>query len=405
MELTKYEQEMLEGKYGEAKKFAMNVLVKLGNIFGADKMVEVVSAQIMAHYGSLHDAGLELVEKFVDMGGQFCIPATEDPASVSFKYWKELGIDEEYYNKQLRLASAIIKLGAVPTWTCTPYYAGNFPRCGQNVAWAESSAVSFANSVIGARTNRNPAGLNYCAALTGRMPNFGLYKKENRYGKVLVEVEADDLSNLDYNTIGYIVGKTVGNKIPVIKGIPDTANVNNLKYLGAAAASSGVVALYHVLGVTPEARDTDPFGGKKPEQTFKITRDTLEKAKNELNTAFGEPEVVTLGCPHYSIEEIGKVAALLKGKKIKEGRALWIYTSKIMYELAKEMGYADTIENAGGKILDRNCLVISPKGSWDFKTLMTDSGKFAYYLPSEHDIKVLYAETEDCINAIAEDVE
>ncbi|MCD6317771.1 aconitase X catalytic domain-containing protein, partial [Candidatus Aerophobetes bacterium] len=253
MRLTKYEQEMLEGDQGEAKKFAMEVLVRLGEIYGADRMIEIVSAQIMAHYGSLHDAGIELVEKFVKLGGKFCIPVTEDPASVSFRHWKQLGISEEYYNKQQRLANAIIKLGAQPVWTCTPYFVGNLPRFGQNVAWAESSAVSFANSVLGARTNRNPAGLNYCAALTGRMPNIGLYKEENRVGEVLIEIEVGELSNLDYNTLGFIIGKRVGNAIPVLRGIPSNVTIDNLKYLGAVAASSGCVALYHVLGITPEA--------------------------------------------------------------------------------------------------------------------------------------------------------
>jgi len=319
MELTKYEQEMLEGKHRKAKKFAMNILVKLGRIYGADKMVEVVSAHIMAHYGSLHDAGLELAENFVEMGGVFCIPTTEDPASISFRHWKEIGIEQDYYEKQQRLLAAIMKLGAQPVWTCTPYLVGNLPRYGQNVSWAESSAVSFANSVIGARTNRNPAGLNYCAAITGRMPYMGLYKEENRFGMVSVEIKAGDLSSLDYNTIGYIVGKAVGNKIPVLKGIPHTVSVDNLKYLGATAASSGSVALYHAIDITPEASGKDPFGGAKPEEILKINRDSLQKAKEDLNTAFGEPDVVALGCPHYSIQEIQKVAKLLKGGKIKNG--------------------------------------------------------------------------------------
>ena len=400
MELTKYEQEMLKGKHGKAKKFAMNILVKLGRIYGANKMVEVVSAQIMAHYGSLHDAGLELAEKFVEMGGAFCIPTTEDPASVSFRHWKEIGIDQEYYDKQQRLLAAILKLGAEPVWTCTPYLVGNLPRYGQNVSWAESSAVSFANSVIGARTNRNPAGLNYCAAITGKMPYMGLYKEENRHGTVLVELEADEISNLDYNTIGYIVGKAVGNRIPVFRGIPITVSVDNLKYLGATAASSGSVALYHAIDITPEASNRDPFGGAKPEETLKINRDKLQKAKDELNTAFGEPDIVALGCPHYSIQEMQKVSDLLKGEKLKKGKELWIYTSETVYNLAKKMGYADTISDAGGKILDGNCLVISPMGRMHFNTLMTDSGKYAYYLPSEHDLKILYAETNECIQAI-----
>ncbi|MDR1573802.1 MAG: aconitase X catalytic domain-containing protein [Clostridiales Family XIII bacterium] len=400
MEFTQYEKEMLAGDHGEAKKFAMTVLSKLGTIYGADNMVEVVSAQIMAHYGSLHDAGLELMEKFVAMGGEYCIPTTEDPASVPFRCWREIGIDEGYYEKQVRLKTAVLKLGGQPTWTCTPYYAGNVPRFGQNVAWAESSAVSFANSVLGARTNRNPAGLNSCVAITGRMANFGLYKKENRYGKVLIKVKAKELSNLDYNTIGYITGKIVGNRIPVFRGIPNTVTNDNLKYLGAAAASGGAVSMYHVPGVTPEAINEDPFGGKRPEELFSIGREELNRATAELNTAVGEPDLVALGCPHYSLPEIRKVADLLRGKQIKKGKDLWIYTSEAFCNLAKEMGLADIIEQAGGRILEGNCLVISPMGKTKYRVIMTDSGKFAYYLPSEHELSIKYAETEDCIRAI-----
>lgn len=403
MQLTIYEKEMVKGIHGQAKKFAMEVLIKLGEIYEADRMVEIVSAHVMAHYGSLHDAGVELVEKFVNLGGKFCVPTTEDPASVSFRYWKKLGIDEEYYKKQMRLVDAIKKLGAQPVWTCTPYFIGNLPIFGQCVAWAESSAVSFANSVIGARTNRNPAGLNYCAALTGRIPNIGLYKEENRVGEILFEIEDMILSNLDFNTIGYIVGKKAGNLIPVLEGFTSKISIDNLKYLGAAAASSGCVALYHILGITPEAANKDPFKGKKPIEVFKIKRDDLAKAKEELNTSFGNPDVVAMGCPHYSIQEIKKISDLLENQKIKKGKELWIYTSEIVYRMAKEMGYLENIYNAGGKILEGNCLVISPLGKKDCQTIMTDSGKFAYYLPSEHNVNILYAETEECILSIIEE--
>jgi len=401
MNLTGLERDMLDGGQGEACKFAMTVLVRLGEVYRAERMVAVASAQIMAHYGSLHNAGLDLTEKFVTLGGKFRIPTTEDPASVSFRHWQELGVDPEYHAKQKRLEAAILTLGAQPTWTCTPYNVGNLPRMGQNVSWAESSAVSYANSVIGARTNRTPAGLNYCAALTGRMPEMGLYLTGNRRGQVLVEIKTGPLSDLDYNTLGYLIGKTVGNKIPVLEGLPDTTTADNLKYLGAAAASSGVVALYHVLDVTPEATGCSPFQGQSPEEVIVIDRDRLVRAEQELNTVTGEPDAVALGCPHYSLPKLQQLAALVDGRKVKPGKHLWIYTSQHAYNLAEVMGCAKTIEQAGALILAGNCLVISPMGKHRFRSMMTDSAKFAYYLPSEHQVEISCAGMADCVRAVA----
>lgn len=167
--LTAYEQEMLDGNHGEAKKIAMEVLVRVGKSFNAQEMIEITSAQCMAHFGSLHIAGLDWLEKLAAAGGECCVPATQDPASISFRHWQEQKIDPEYANYQMRLSDAIIKLGEFPLWSCCPYYQGSVPRFGQAVAWAESSAVVYGNSVLGARTNRTPAGLVICAAITGRM--------------------------------------------------------------------------------------------------------------------------------------------------------------------------------------------------------------------------------------------
>lgn len=400
MELTAYEKQMLEGAHGPAPRFAMEVLVKLGQIYGADRMVEVASAQIMAHYGSLHDAGLELAEKFVALGGRFVIPTTEDPLSVCERHWRDIGIAEEYAAKQERLRRAVLTLGAQPAWTCTPYFAGNLPRFGQNVSWAESSAVSFANSVLGARTNRTPAGLNYCAALTGRMPRMGLYRPENRRGQVLVRVDAGEMSSLDYNTLGLIIGKSVGNRVPVVEGLPDSAGVDDLKYLGAAAASSGVVALYHAPGLTPEAMAGDPFGGQEPLERLRVGRDELTAMRREMNTATGEAELGVVGCPHYSVPEMQQLAGLLKGQRLKPSRELWVYTSPTVYELAQGMGCVDDITASGARIMDGNCLIISPLGKTPYRTIITDSAKAAYYLPSEHEVQMIYAETAELVSAL-----
>ena len=201
MQLTDIEKKILAGEEGEAKQIAMEILTNIGEAMEADSFLEVSSVQAMAHFGSLHIAGRDWLEKLACMGGKCCVPTTQDPASIPFKHWQEMGYDSEYAENQYRLEAAIMKLGEMPKWSCTPYYQGSVPRAGQNIAWAESSAVSFANSVLGARTNRTPAGLAVCAALTGKMPRYGLYLPENRKATIKINVEAAGLTSLDLSLI------------------------------------------------------------------------------------------------------------------------------------------------------------------------------------------------------------
>ena len=398
--LTQEEEAMLRGDKGEACKIAMGVLMRLATSFGAKEFVEVSSVQCMAHYGSLHDAGLEWLEKLASLGGKCCVPATQDPASVPMDIWEEMGFDKKYVEKQQRLADAIHELGEVLTWSCTPYAVGQVPRYGQNIAWAESSAVSYANSVIGARTNRTPAGMAICTAITGRAPKERLYLTENRIATIKVNVDAGELSDLDYNTLGIMLGKHAGTRIPALTGIPNSATSDNLKYFGAAAASSGSVALYHIIGVTPEAFDKDPFAGKKPLEEITWTRKDIDVTEKALTTSKpGEAELVVVGCPHYSISELMKLAKLVTGKKIKKGKEFWVYTPFETENLAKRMGIADALKEAGVTIMASSCLVIGPLPR-AYKTLMTDSGKFASYLPSEHNIELIYGSMEDCVKAV-----
>ena len=321
MQLTDIEKKILAGEEGEAKQIAMEILTNIGEAMEADSFLEVSSVQAMAHFGSLHIAGRDWLEKLACMGGKCCVPTTQDPASIPFKHWQEMGYDSEYAENQYRLEAAIMKLGEMPKWSCTPYYQGSVPRAGQNIAWAESSAVSFANSVLGARTNRTPAGLAVCAALTGKMPRYGLYLPENRKATIKINVEAAGLTSLDYNTIGIITGKIAGAKIPAIYGLPQSTTNDQLKYLGASAASSGQVALYHADGITPEALFTDVFDGKAPEEEFVITRKDLDDEAERMS-APGEwqPQLAVVGCPHYSSEEVIRLAEILGDRKVSEGR-------------------------------------------------------------------------------------
>lgn len=406
LRLTPYEQEMLDGKHGEAKQFAMQVMMKIGEPLGAEEFVEVVSVQAMAHFGSLHIAGRDYLHKLACMGGQCCVPCTQDPASIPYDSWEEMGYDPEYAANQFHLCESVLKLGEYHAWSCTPYVQGSVPRVGQNVAWAESSAVSYANSVLGARTNRTPAGLAVCAALTGRIPKFGLYFDENRKAQVKVTVEAGELSDLDYNTIGIIIGKRVGNAIPAIYGIPASATNENLKYLGACAASSGSVALWHAVGVTPEALYADPFADHAPTMEFTITRELLTQTEKSMCTAHpGEPDLYVTGCPHSSVAEITKLHRLMQGRRVKPGKDMWIFTTAEASNMLRRSGVVGELEAAGVRMMVQTCLVISPLvGNGKYKTLITDSGKNASYLPSEHGIELVYASMENCVDAVTEKV-
>lgn len=400
MRLTDEEKRMLNGQEGEAKKLAMEILTQVGDSMDADSFVEIASVQAMAHFGSLHIAGRDWLEKLACLGGKCCVPTTQDPASIPFSHWKEMGYDEEYAKNQYRLAEAIMKLGEMPKWSCTPYYQGSVPRLGQNIAWAESSAVSFANSVLGARINRTPAGIAICAALTGRMPRYGLYLPENRRAQIKITVEAGELTPLDYNTIGIITGKLAGAKIPAIYGLPQSATNDDLKYLGASAASSGSVALYHADGITPEAILTDVFAGKAPEEEMVITRKDIDDAAEKMtSTGAGEPQLAVVGCPHYSSEEVIRLARMIEGKKVADGKAFWVFTTAETESLMERMGMKAVLEEAGVRIMAQTCLVISPLVG-GYENLITDSGKFASYLPSEHSIKIRYASAEECVKAV-----
>lgn len=397
IQLSSYEKAILKGEMGEAKKFAMELIVKIGEIYQAKDLVQVSSAHILAHYGSLHDAGVEFYEKLVQLEARCVIPTTVDPSSLPVR-WEEYRIPASYAQKQKRLCKATQKLGVIQNWSCTPYEFGNTPRFGEMVAWAESSAVVYANSVLGARTNRTPAGLDIAAAITGRMPRIGLYLDSNRVGKVLVEIAIPKLSDLDYHTIGYFIGKKVGTNIPVISGIPTTCSNYNLKCLGAAAASSGAVSMVHVLGITPEAKMMDPFNGKEPESVFKIAKKDLEIIQKEISTpCHFEADIVAIGCPHLSLEELRELCNNLRDKKIKKWIKFWIYTSQSVYTIAQQMGIIQQIEESGAEFQVGTCPVIAPLRYYGFKTMVTNSAKNANVVPSEHDLEVIYTDLATCI--------
>jgi predicted aconitase len=404
MILSNEEQACLGGDHGEANRLAMEILVRVGESFDAERLIPIASAHVLGHYGSLHQAGIDFLETLAQGKGRCRVPTTVDPSSVDFRRWDEFKVPEEYVEKQTRLRTAIERLGVIPTWSCTPYLAHNVPRFGQNIAWAESSAVVFANSVIGARTNRTPFGLDICAALIGKVPEFGLYLEQNRRGTVLFEVNVGSLSDLDYHTLGALVGSRCGPHIPVIKGIPESATNDQLKGFGAGAGSAGSVALYHALGVTPEAKAQDPFHGLKPQEVYPVNRRDLEEMEQEISTATpGTPvDLITFGCPLLSVSELAAIFDKMEKRRVKGGIHFWIYLSQETYEHAGRLGLIDPLEKAGIRFSTGTCATISPVRVWGFSHVMTNSAKCALVIPSEHAVRITYRDTDGCILATTE---
>jgi predicted aconitase len=392
MELTSEEQDMLDGKYGNAAKKSMEILTTLGEIFEAKNMVDVYGVQIAGvSYANLGEAGLEFLSEMA-ADGKVRVLTTLNPAGMDRENWQKLGIDEEFAKNQNRAIDAFAKMGIITTCSCTPYLIGNIPHFGQHIAWAESSAVCYSNSVIGARTNREGGPSALASAITGKTPNYGYHLDENRHGEVLVKVNAPVKGTDEFGVLGKIIGDKLvelGKKIPYITGIP-SATVEELKSFCASVATYGGVALFHMVGITPEY-DLYP---KPNEIVFEINKNDLDTTRDELIDEDLEIDFVSIGCPHASIHEIAQLARLLKGKKVK--KEFWITTARPTKRIADEAGYSKIIEEAGAKFASDTCCVVAPiKGR--FKGIMVDSAKACYYGRSRNKFKVKIGTVEECV--------
>jgi len=395
MHLTKSEEAMLSGEGGEVIERMFRLLVRLGEIYGADRMIPVNSAQVAGvSYKSIGDPGMEFLEDYAEKGARAKIVTFLNPAGMDIEDWKALGISPDFAERQLRIMNAFRKMGIVISATCTPYLAGNLPRFGEHIAWSESSAIAFSNSVIGARTNREGGPSALAAALCGVTPNYGLHLDENRKPQLVVNVDAKLEDNADFGALGYVVGKQAKNRIPFFKGIKE-ADTDQLKALGAAMAASGAVALYHVEDMTPEAHLMSTEGL----ETISVTGKDLDDTFSKLSTG-KEPDIIILGCPHSSLKEIMTLARKLEGKKLK--KPLWVCTSRMVKEAANRMGFTQTIEDAGGKVVADTCMVVSPIEEIGYKTTGVNSGKAANYLPGFCKQNVVFSRLDTLIEQATE---
>ncbi|MDV3277077.1 MAG: aconitase X catalytic domain-containing protein [Nitrososphaerales archaeon] len=400
MHLDASQEKMLRGKEGAARQLAMEILTKVGDAVGADSLVPIVSAHVLAHYSSLHDAGIEMLERFANAGGKFAVPTTVDPASMDLEKWKSFGIPEDYAEKQFRLCRAYDKLGGIPCWTCAQYQVCNFPKPGENVAWAESSSVVFANSLIGCKTNKITAGMDMACAITGLTPRFGMLLDENRVPKISFKVAAGALTDLDYRSIGFFIGKHAGSRVPALEGLPPSVTSDELKHLGAAAAAAGPVTMIHFVGVTRGADSLAEATRRETVESVDVTRSDLQKVEGDLNQTDELPDLVALGVPHLSVSELGNLAEMLKGRKVDRKVKMYVYTSSQAYDMAIRSGIAGDIESSGARLTHTTDAEISPLKKMGFNVVLTNSAKMAEIVSSEGEIKMRYASLKEIIEEV-----
>jgi hypothetical protein len=296
-------------------------------------------------------------------------------------------------------------MGCIPTWTCAPYQTDWRPKFGQQIAWGESNAIVYANSVLGARTERYPDLLDICCAITGRVPAVGLHLTENRAGDVLFVLQDISLSLQSnesfYPVLGHLIGKIAQDRIPVITGLLVTPTEDQLKALGAAAASSGTVALFHLIGITPEASTLEAaFQGRQPSRVVPVTLEMLQSARQELTTAHGNQlDMVVLGSPHFSLAEFKQLALLIAGKRRHPSVRFLVTSSRAMTHLAEKAGYLKILLDFGGQVTVDTCILATPMLPSGIKTLMTNSGKYAYYAPGLLNTIVTYGSLADCVES------
>ena len=408
VKLSIRDEQLLDGRHGEAARMAMRILVRMADVLGAAEMMDVSQAHIDG-CGLLSETGLEFAETLAAKGGKVSIPTTLNMGPLDLQNWRRFGVNEDFAAKAIRQAKAYTDMGCIPTWTCAPYQSYLTPRFGQQIAWGESNAICYANSVLGARTNRYGDFIDICAAITGRVPRCGLHLKQNRKGQILLRLvdiaPAIMQNNAFFATLGHLVGSQAEDKIPVIEELPTEASSDQLKAFCAAAASSGSVALFHAIGLTPEANTLEEaFQGGKPERVIDIRLSDLQKSRADLSTAKegDELDLVVLGCPHFSFDEFRELAGLIraqteKGKKLHPNVKVVVISCQTSYALLQRSNFLDVLTNFGVEITLDTCVFHTPMVSADTKVIMTNSGKCAYYAPGELGVQVAFGSMAECV--------
>lgn len=405
MKLTEYERELLDGSHGEAVRMSMRVLYDLGKYYGAEEFVEISACHddSTVYFG---EAQVAFAEHLADIGAKFAVPTSTNACALDMERWDIQKHQPDWMAATRRIEASHLKLGAVPSWTCAPYQTGFSPAFGAQVAFAESNVIAFMNSIVGARTNRYAGPLELLCGIAGRVPNFGLHKTENRYAQGLV-VLGDDIQDemfddpCMFNYVAYAYGKIVGDRVWALKGLPKrNLTTDNLKQFSATAASSGGIALFHLIGITPEAQTLEmAFGGKEPTEIITIGIKEIQDAETQLckHSENGPIDLVSLGCPHFSYAEFQELEDILAERRIHPSTSLWVFTSRANMANAESSGLLDRIKRLGVQIFADGCLMEYPTAAWGTKSIMTNSGKFATYCFNKVGIHPIFGNLQDCV--------
>lgn len=404
LSLDEQDRAILDGRCGEAAALAMRIVAKTAQLMGAEKLISVASAHID---GALYhgDSGTLFAEKLVEGGAKIVIPSTLNVGALDLHCAAKTRLPPHEHDMAKRMMRAYEAMGCTPTWTCSPYQAGHRPAFGSDVAWGESNAVAFCNSVLGARTNRYGDFLDICCALTGRAPYYGLHITKNRHATFALDCSGltAKTRNLDafWPVIGTLFGQRAGTDIGVVLGLQGFAQEDRLKAFGAAAASAGAVGLFHILGVTPEASDLMTVTGGKPDiSVIPVTPTLLAKARFGLSTTQNDQiDAVAIGSPHCSIDELLELDRLIAGRRLKV--PFYACTGRHAVKALEEAGRRAALEATGVTLVADTCVVVTPILRDMTGVLMTNSGKFAHYAPGNTGYSVQFGAMSDCVESAA----
>jgi cis-L-3-hydroxyproline dehydratase len=404
--LTLEDEKFLAGEFGAAAQVAMRIMVRTARLEGATQLVDVDMAHIDGCFYQ-GPASLAFANKLLELGARVRIPATTNAICVDQRRWREHGIGNGLGLATDELSSAYVAMGVKPTFTCAPYLLSPAPVFGQRIAWGESNAVVFANSVLGARTLKYPDYLDILAALIGRAPDADCYRTEHRHATLHIAVPPPDPEALDdayFPLLGYHIGKIATNEIPVITGLEGLSPTHDdLKAFGAAFATTSAAAMFHIVGITPEAVTVDTAtGGIAPERKVTVTNSDLMATWREMNTATDAGvDLVSLGNPHFSLTEIAALAKLCAGQQIGAGVALKVTCGREVFQQAEAAGFVAAIRAFGGEFLNDTCwcFIGEPVVAPAVRTIATNSGKYAHYGPAATGKAFHFASLNRCVDA------
>jgi predicted aconitase len=403
VELSEADRSLLDGDRGEAAALAMRILVETAEVMGAERLIDVASAHVD---GCLYHglAGLEFAERLVSGGARVSVPTTLNVALLDLLHPERQRGDRDTLANARRQMDLYVSMGCRPTWTCAPYQLPERPAFGEHVAWAESNAIVFCNSVLGARTNRYGDFIDISAAIAGRAPLAGLHQDDERRASLLLRLDGVPprllASDALYPVLGHLLGKEAGNAVAAIDGLPADTSEDRLKALGAAAASSGSVAMFHAVGVTPEAATLDAATGGADATVVRLTPERLRAARDELGTTTGDAlGAVSVGTPHASLAELERVAGLFASRR--PVVPFYVNTSRDTLEDAERHEWFSALTEAGVEIVTDTCTYLTPIMDPGRGPVMTDSGKWAWYAPANIGVDVVIGGLEECVASAA----